>query len=420
MALDINNEMDIMLAHRRGMQFARFSGMSLSEQTRFATAVSEISRNCVEYAFKGHIQFSIWKSGEKHSLLAIIKDQGKGIKDLDEVLSRTTTQYRGRGLGIVYAKKLADEFGIVSNSKGTTVKLKKHIPAKSAAIINNLVIQGWLKHLQNEPAISAYEELKLRNVHLVELTEELRANAAIVEMQLGEIKKLNERLFANNERLKAFTYAISHDLKTPLTNLRISSDYMIQTPEGDDKEIFKGILTRSVSRLDKTIHSLIEILDVQHKENHVARELNFSKLFSEIQDELESMVRDTNASIVADFSTSPTIRYVDAFLQSLLRNLLSNSLKYKDPDRPLTVRVSTTLKRGTVLLNFSDSAAGMDLNVIRDRLFAPFSRFSNRATGKGIGLYLIKSMVENNGGSVTVESTPGVGTSFTFTLIPYE
>jgi signal transduction histidine kinase len=420
MALEINNEMDIMLAHRRGMQFARFSGMSLSEQTRFATAVSEISRNCVEYAFRGHIQFSIWKNGEKQALLAVIKDEGKGIKDLDEVLSRTTTQYRGRGMGIVYAKRLADEFGIVSNSKGTTVRLTKHIPAKSAAIINNLIIQGWIKHLQNEPTISAYEELKLRNLHLVELTEELRANAATVETQLEEIKKLNERLFANNERLKAFTYAISHDLKTPLTNLRISSDYLITTPEGEENGIFKGILSRSVSRLDKTIHSLIEILDVQHKETHVARELSFAKLFTEIQDELESMIRDTNAAIVTDFSLSPTVRYVDAFLQSLFRNLLSNSLKYKDPARPLTIHVSTKVKRGTVLLTFSDSAAGMDLNVIQDRLFAPFSRFSDRASGKGIGLYLIKSMVENNGGSVTVQSTPGTGTSFTFTLIPYE
>jgi signal transduction histidine kinase len=73
-----------------------------------------------------------------------------------------------------------------------------------------------------------------------------------------------------------------------------------------------------------------------------------------------------------------------------------------------------------VLLTFSDSAAGMDLNLIKDRLFAPFTRFSDRAPGKGIGLYLVKSMVENNGGSVSVESTPGVGTSFTFTLIPYE
>lgn len=419
-ALDINNEMDIMLAHRRGMQFAKFSGMSLSEQTRFATSVSEICRNSVEYASKGNIKFSIWKTGEKHSLMAIISDEGKGIKDLDEILLRTTTQYKGRGLGIVYAKRLADEFSIVSNSKGTTVTLKQHIPAKSAAILSNLVIQGWLRHLQNEPAISAYEELKLRNIHLVELTEELRANAAIVENQMGEIKKLNERLFANNERMKAFTYAISHDLKTPLTNLRISSDYLIQTPEGDDVETFRGILGRSVSRLDKTIHSLIEILDVQHKENHLAKELDFAKLFGEVRDELEGMIASTNAAIIPDFSLAPAIRYVDAFLQSLLRNLLSNSLKYKDPERPLTIRVSTRVNRNTVLLTFSDSAAGMDLNLIKDRLFAPFTRFSDRAPGKGIGLYLVKSMVENNGGSVSVESTPGVGTSFTFTLIPYE
>jgi signal transduction histidine kinase len=420
MALDINNEMDIMLAHRRGMQFAKFSGMSLSEQTRFATAVSEICRNCIEYAFKGHIQFSILKNADKHALSAVIKDEGKGIKDLDEVMARKTLHYKGRGLGIVYAKKLTDEFNIVSNSKGTTVRLKKYIPAKSAALINNLVVQGWIKHLQNEPAISAYEELKMRNIHLVELTEEMRSNAATVEAQMEEIKKLNERLYANNERMKAFTYAISHDLKTPLTNLKISSDYLIQTPEAPDSEIFKGILGRSVSRLDKTIHSLIEILDVQHKGNHATRELQFSRLFTEIQDELENVIRDTKASIVTDFSGSPAIRYVEAFLRSLLYNLLTNSLKYRDPERPLTICVSTKIRSNTIQLIFSDTAGGMDLNVIKDRLFAPFSRFSDRAQGKGIGLYLIKSMVENNGGSVTVESTPGVGTSFCFTLVPYE
>ena len=420
MALDINNEMDIMLVHRRGMQFATFSGMSLSEQTRFATAVSEICRNCVEYAFKGHIKFSIVKTGEKLALTAIIKDEGKGIRNLEEVLARTSRHYKGRGLGIVYAKRLADDFSIVSNNKGTTVKIQKTIPAKSAAIINNLVIQGWIKHLQNEPTITAYEELKMRNTHLVELTEELRAYTATIEGHLEEIQKLNERLSLNNDKMKAFTYAISHDLKTPLTNLKISSDYLIKTPTGEDSEIFKGILSRSVSRMDKTIHSLIEILDVQNKENHVIRELDFAELFTDIQEEHEGLIAEAQAVIVVDFSPTPTIRYVDAFLQSVLRNLLSNSLKYRDPARPLTIKVSTKVKRNQVQLIFADSAVGMDMNQIKDRLFAPFSRFSSQTQGKGIGLYLIKSMVENNGGSVVVESTPGVGTIFSFTLVPYE
>ena len=420
MALDVNNEMDILLAHRRGMQFAKFSGMSLSEQTRFATAVSEICRNCVEYAFKGHIKFSIIKTGEKHALTAIIKDEGKGIRDLEEVLARTGRHYKGRGLGIVYAKRLADDFSISSTARGTTVKIQKNIPGKAAAIINNLVIQGWIKHLQNEPTISAYEELKMRNIHLVELTEELRAYTTTVESQMEEIKKLNERLSDNNTKMKAFTYAISHDLKTPLTNLKISSEYMINSPTGEESEIFKGILARSVSRMDKTIHSLIEILDVQNMENHVIRELDFAELFTDIQEEQEGLIAEAQAIIIVDFTPTPTIKYVDAYLQSVLRNLLSNSLKYRDPARPLTIKVSTKQRRNQVQLIFADSAVGMDMNVVRDRLFAPFSRFSSQTQGKGIGLYLIKSMVENNGGSVEVESTPGVGTIFSFTLVPYE
>lgn len=420
MSLDINNEMDIMLAHRRGMQFAKFSGISLPEQTRFATAVSEISRNCMEYAFNGNILFCVVKTAEKCTLQATIKDEGKGIKGLDEILERDTTQYKGRGLGIVYAQKLADEFRILSSAKGTTVTIQKNIPVKAATLINKLVIQGWVKHLQNEPAISAYEELKMRNIQLVELTEELRANTLMVEKQIEEIQKLNNRLTLNNDRMKAFTYAISHDLKTPLTNLKLSSGYMVHTPTGEDREIFQGILARSVSRLDKTIHSLIEILDVQHQQQQIARDLDIATLFSEIQDELDSAIKQAAATIQSDFTKAGHIRYIGAYLQSILRNLLSNSLKYKDPDRPLQITVKTKKSREGIQLIFSDTASGMDMNYVRDRLFIPFSRFSNSVEGKGIGLYMIKAMVENNGGSVTVESKAGEGTTFFFTLMAYE
>ena len=82
MSLEVQNEMDVMLAHRRGMQFAKYSGLSLSEQTRFATAVSEICRNSLEYAMQGIIKFSIVQNNASNYLLAVIKDEGEGILNL--------------------------------------------------------------------------------------------------------------------------------------------------------------------------------------------------------------------------------------------------------------------------------------------------------------------------------------------------
>jgi len=417
MSLDIQNEMDIMLAHRRAMQFAKFCGLTLSEQTRFATAVSEISRNTLEYAFKGTIRFSICREGESCSLHALVKDEGPGIANLAGILERKPEGFRGRGLGIVYARRLADHFKINSNSKGTTVIIENNIHPKNANI-SKLVVQGWLKHLEKEPVISAYEELKLRNIQLVELTEELRTNAKIVDNQISEIRKLNIQLSNSNDRMKEFTYAISHDLKTPLSSLKMASQYLEVNPKGKDADAFRNILSRSVRRLDKIIHSLIEIIDLQDQNKQLARELSFSQVLKDVREEYKEFITEADASIENNFKV-PAIKYIEGYLQSIFHNLVSNSLKYRDGSRPLLVKVSTTRVGAEIILTFTDNGSGMNLEFIKERLFKPFSRFSNNIEGKGIGLYLIKGMVENNGGKVEVESKPGHGTTFTFRLVPY-
>lgn len=416
--LDIQNEMDVMLAHRRAMQFAKFSGIGLAEQTRFATAVSEIGRNALEYAGKGAISFTITKGQSDFYLEAIITDQGKGITNVPEILNRNPETHRGRGLGIVYANRLADTFRINSTTKGTIVVIQKNIPVKNG-LINKLVIAGWLKHLANEPAISAYEELKLRNSQLLELTEELTANGEMVDKQMIEIRQLNMQLSENNERMKEFTYAISHDLKNPLSSLKLAAEHLSQHSQDEETAIYHGIVARSVNRLDKTIHSLIEILDIQNQTKRISKELEFEQLFSDTKDEFASLIENTGASIEADFTAVPRICYVEGYLQSIFHNLISNSLKYKHPDKKPAISIATARVNKVINLTFSDNGTGMDLLKMGDKLFMPFMRFSNTTDGKGIGLYLIKGMVESNGGKVSVVSEPGEGTRFTFQLIPY-
>jgi signal transduction histidine kinase len=417
-SIDIENEMDIMLCHRRGMQFAKFSGMSLSAQTRFATAISEISRNVVEYAGHGTIRFVVLIEDDLNHLIATITDKGSGIKNLPGILERQAEGYRGRGIGIVVSRKLVDHFSIESSKSGTKVTLKQTIPSKSA--INNLIVQGWVKHIESEPIISAYEELKIRNMQLIELTEELNANSRQVDKQIVEITALNEQLERSNKRMKEFTYAISHDLKTPLSSLSLATEYLETNPSGDEVPAYRQILSRSVKRLTNTVRSLIEILDRQGRGKDIIKNLEFENIFNQVQEEHDQFIKEAGPTVDVCFENSPSIAYIEAYLQSIFHNLLSNALKYRHPDRQLKIRVLTDKHPAGVLLAFSDNGIGMDLEQVGERLFGPFNRFSTGQDGKGIGLYLIKGMVESNGGNVSVESIPGEGTTFRFILVPHK
>ncbi len=417
--IDIQNELDIMLSHRRGMQFSKYCGIALAEQTRFATAISELSRNVLEFAKSGKITFSITDTDDQYSLLACISDNGPGIKDINKILERKPEGFRGRGLGIVFARKLADRFKIETSTKGTNITIQKNIPP-GKAVINKLVVQAWVKHLEKEPAISPYEELKARNIQLLEMTDELNEKAITVEQQMAEIKLLNKQLASSNQQMKEFTYAISHDLKTPLSSLNIAAEHLDLHPKGKDNAIYRQILSRSVKRLDKTVRSLIEILDLQNPDNRIIKKILFGEVFRAIREEHLQFIKAADAIVETNFDQAHSIVYIEGYLQSIFHNLLSNAIKYREPSRQLHISIATRNVKEGIGLSFSDNGTGMDMDQIGERLFTPFNRFSSIQDGKGIGLYMIKGMAESNGGRVLVESKPGAGTTFQFILVPYQ
>jgi signal transduction histidine kinase len=334
-------------------------------------------------------------------------------------MNRNPETHRGRGLGIVYARRLADTFEVETSSNGTSVLIQKNIPAKNNNF-NKLIIAGWLKQLTSEPTISAYEELKLRNSQLVELTEELKNNGRMVDKQMVEIRQLNLQLSEKNERMKEFTYAISHDLKNPLSSLKMAAEHLSSNSQDAELSLYYGVLSRSVNRLEKTINGLVEILDIQNQAKHIRRELELEQFFEDTKDEYAALIKETNATIEADFSAAPQISYIEGYLHSLFHNMISNSLKYKHPKKTPLISISSRKAEKHIELTFTDNGIGMDLEKIHDKLFLPFHRFSEKPDGKGIGLFLIKGMVESNGGKVSVNSELDKGTTFVFELIPYQ
>lgn len=193
--LEINNELDVILAHKRAEQLSEFLGIRLSEKTKLATAISEICRNCLEYATEGKITQEISERSGKPYLQCTIEDKGPGIAEdvLEKLKSGTYNTSSIRGHGLTNAKKLADYCEITSGLQGTEIKVGIRIPNNRIVVTAEKIIE-WRNFFKNEPPVSPYDELKKRNAQLLVLTEELELKNGEIQSALDKAK-INEESF---------------------------------------------------------------------------------------------------------------------------------------------------------------------------------------------------------------------------------
>lgn len=154
----LENEMDLILAHKQSMRLAELLGFSLPAQTTFATAVSEVSRNAI--GSKGHLKLYIdQKSQSDKFIIAAIEVNGRNV------LSAKDEAY-------IYAKKLVPNIKVLSENGISRTELMLKLPSNFR--VDDSLIEKWVINLNNDPAISPYEEIKRKNRQLEELTARLR------------------------------------------------------------------------------------------------------------------------------------------------------------------------------------------------------------------------------------------------------
>lgn len=128
----VGSEQDIIAARQRGRELAEQGGFSGSDLTLIATAISEVARNIVEYAGRGEIVLRLFANGDDQGIVVVASDQGPGIPDIDEAMLDGYSSSRSLGLGLPGARRLMDEFEIVSSvGEGTTVTMRKWIRRSS-------------------------------------------------------------------------------------------------------------------------------------------------------------------------------------------------------------------------------------------------------------------------------------------------
>lgn len=244
---------------------------------------------------------------------------------------------------------------------------------------------------------------------ILDVTKEVIAEQKALDY-LHEVEK-------RNKELKQFASVVSHDLKNPLSTIKLSCE-MALGASMEDKDKYVSIIERSSDNLLQMIKGLEEVIDVRQDKKR-ASHLKFQQIFDKISNEYQYQVEKKEITITCDFDKAPSIAYIKSYLISIFHNMISNAIKYRKKEEPLKVHIETERKDPYVLLKFSDNGIGIDLDKNGKALFQPFKRFSKQADGKGIGLSIIKSMIEKNNGKIEVESTPGVGTTFLCFLRPF-
>ncbi len=430
-------ETDIVQVRSRTRRLAELIGFDLQDQTRITTAVSEIARNAYEYARGGHISFRLTGEARRRNFQIVVRDRGPGIPDLDAVLSGTRKSPTGMGIGLVGARRLMDEFEIVSQpGVGTTVCMSKALPANAApmtpATIKNisakLAADGPADAVaeitrQNQQILLQLEELRERQEDLERLNQELQDTNRGVVALYAELDERADHLRRADELKSKFLSHMSHEFRTPLNSIMALARLLLSRSDGEltaEQETQVGFIRKAAQNLTELVDDLLDLAKVEAgKTTVVASQFSVASLFGALRGMLRPLLIGDNVALLFDDSHNVALLDTDeGKLSQILRNFISNAIKFTEKGE---VRVWATADHvaDTVSLHVRDTGIGIaasDVDIIFQEFGQVAHRLQGRIKGTGLGLPLAKKLAELMGGTITVDSVLGEGSTFTVTI----
>jgi PAS domain S-box-containing protein len=278
--------------------------------------------------------------------------------------------------------------------------LRDELGKVTGLILVSTDVSAQLRARQREQEVN--EELTVMNEELQSANEELGAT--------------NLQLLRTNVDLDNFIYTASHDLRAPIINIEgllvaLQNELPAASQVGDISYIL-GLMQDSVNRFKRTIEHLTEVSKLQKEYGQGATTpVRLAETIKSVCLDLAPLIKQTEARIIIEVPDFVTLTFSEKNLRSVVYNLLSNALKYHHPDRRPQVRLLSRPQGQYLVLEVQDDGLGLDLTREND-LFTMFRRYHTHVEGSGIGLYMVKKIMENAGGRIEVESQLGRGTTF--------
>lgn len=227
-----------------------------------------------------------------------------------------------------------------------------------------------------------------------------------LEHQLKERDLMLQQLSRQNKQLEDFCYIISHNLRAPLTNMSMLSDLLKDSESETDKTEYISKLNQVSDYLQETFDELVSAIQVRNNADVEIEIIDMEEVFNRTIQILQGQIIQTGATIKADFTEVSQFQYPKKYIDSILLNIISNSLKYRSKERALEIGLKSYKIHNSVYLEIIDNGLGLDLKMHGDKLFMLRKTFHDHPQAKGFGLFITKSQIEAMGGKIEAESQP--------------
>lgn len=236
-----------------------------------------------------------------------------------------------------------------------------------------------------------------------------------LERAYTSLQRTSDQLKKQNEQLLDFAHITSHNLRAPVANLLALIKLLQDNPSDAERAQLMEHFGIVVDHLNDTLGDLAGALQVQFDEELILEPVLLSDVVSKVLHLLAASIQQVQGTVEVDV---PEVNVFGnrALLESIVQNLLSNSIKYRDAARLLHIRIAAYEAKGRFVLTVTDNGLGIDLGRYWSKIFGFHKTFHRSEDARGVGLYLARMQAERMGGLMFVASDPGIGSTFALNM----
>lgn len=401
---------DLLVVRYRTKQIANLIELSPLEKNQLVTAVSEITRNAINYAGQGKVEYKIIEKNKKQFLEVSISDNGPGING-------TPIKENQSSSGLTISKKLVDEFTIDTiPDEGTTVTMLKST-GKYCSWISDLTTQEWIQKLKDESPFSVVEDLEQQNKQLIDTLEQLERTRDQLEertAQLNQANKYKGEFLAN----------MSHEIRTPMNAIIGMSNIIDRTELTKEQQKYVKLIKDAGNSLLDIINDILDFSKIEAGKIVIENiEFDLKDLVETCTELLAGNAFSKNIGLLSwlDSDIPESVQGDPVRIRQILVNLINNAIKFTS-EGEVIARVKLVESDGNNLrIRFEVKDTGIGLTEEQqNKLFKPFVQADGSTTrqygGTGLGLSISKQLSELMHGKIGVESVSGAGSTFWFEL----